>query len=119
MVFFNATFDMQKITNIILTVLRNAYLDVTVKINYMSESTVSWCKCNISYNAIWYISSYICWLLGLFLYTQSLQYKALTQGNHFNKLQRSLSQSIVDALKILIKIMQVLISCRKLLPAEI
>lgn len=47
MVFFNATFDMQKITNIILTVLRNAYLDVTVKINYMSESTVSWCKCNI------------------------------------------------------------------------
>lgn len=50
--FFYATFDMQKITNIILTVLRNAYLDVTVKINYMSESTVSWCKCNISYNAI-------------------------------------------------------------------
>lgn len=29
---------MQKIaSNIILTVLRNAYLDVTVKINYMSE----------------------------------------------------------------------------------
>lgn len=50
-----------------------------------------------------------------FSYIQSLQYKALTQGNHF----RSLSQSIVDALKILIKIMQVLISCRKLLPAEI
>lgn len=37
MVFFNATFDMQKITNIILTVLRNAYLDVKLKINYISE----------------------------------------------------------------------------------
>lgn len=37
----------KNITNVILTVLRNAYLDVTVKINYMSESTVSWCKCNI------------------------------------------------------------------------
>lgn len=54
-----------------------------------------------------------------FSYIESLQYKALTQCNHSNKLQISLSQSIVDALKFLIKIMQVLISCRKLLPAEI